>query len=217
VGAPRFLGAIPSAFSRSPLQRPFERGTSLAPLSFVDACRLVGVRRTQRSVVPRLNKGEVLLSSTSQKSPDPVHAGLFHCIRGEWHQGLAYLEQARKEKQEASLPSIYFSYLGHAMARCCRSYESGLALCEHALELEFFRPENHLNLASILALKHDRAGAYRAMKEGLRLSPRHRGLLALELRLGRRQPAVIGFLGRDHGLNRWLGRMRHEHQQGRAA
>ena len=120
------------------------------------------------------------------------------------------MERADSVHAEGSLPSIYFSFLGLAKARCSRLYEEGIALCKQALEREFFRAENHLNLATIYALKHDRASAHRAIGDGLGIAPRHAGLLALQRRLGCRQKPALSFLARGHGLNRWLGRWRHE-------
>ena len=144
------------------------------------------------------------------RSPERVSRGIYHCLKGEWHQGLACFEKVDKQSIPPSLSAVYLSYMGHALARCERDFARALSLCEQALAVEFYRAEIHLNLASVHILNHDRSAAVRVLYDGLELAPMHSGLLALQLRLGaKRQPLPLGFLPRNHSLNQWLGRRRH--------
>ena len=111
-------------------------------------------------------------------------------------------------RSDLRLPGVFYSYLGHALARCERRHAEAVALCERAVASEFFQPENFLNLAWTRLLSRDRKGAMAAVQRGLHLDPAHAGLRDMEKRLGRRSAPVIRFLPRGHALNRRLGRLR---------
>ena len=135
--------------------------------------------------------------------------GILHCRRGEWHSGLHYLQQVELGGGDVTLPGLYYSYLGLALARCQRRHSEGIELCERAVSLGFFDPENFLNLAWARMLAGDRRGALDAVERGLKLESRHAALKELAQRLGRRRPPVLSFLPREHPLNRRLGQWRH--------
>jgi hypothetical protein len=48
-----------------------------------------------------------------------------------------------------------------------------------------------------------------AVERGLKLDPDHPGLLTLQKEIGTRRRPVLRFLDRDHPVNVFLGRMRH--------
>lgn len=137
--------------------------------------------------------------------------GIYHCRRGEWHSGLHYLVKVggTQPTGDDAFPGLYYSYLGHALARCERRHAEALALCEHAVRLGFFEPENFMNLAWVRLLAGDRRGALDAIDAGLALDAQHAALRELSERFGRRRPPVLSFLPREHALNRKLGRWRH--------
>ena len=76
------------------------------------------------------------------------------------------------------------------------------------MQIEFYEPENWLNLAWTCVLARDRRRANEAILRGLAMDSRHAGLRELAQRLGLRRPPVISFLPRGHALNATLGRWR---------
>lgn len=135
--------------------------------------------------------------------------GIRACSQGEWRDGLTHL--SRLEHQHANksqLPGLFYSYLGHAVARCEGRKEDGLAMCLHAVEIQPFQPLNYLNLARSYLLARNRRMAIRTLRRGLALDPDHRGLLAFQSRLGIRHRRPLRFLARANRFNRFLGQLR---------
>ena len=116
---------------------------------------------------------------------------------------------ARKKGANTALPSLYYSYLGRALAVRERRVKEGLRLCRHAVKMEFFQLDNYVNLARTCLLMDRRREAYDAVKEGLAIDAGHPELLLLRSELGARRPPVVGFLSRRNPVNRLLGRLRH--------
>jgi hypothetical protein len=131
------------------------------------------------------------------------------CRQGNWDQGLPYLGLLADSEDRTSLPGLFYSYLGYGIALREQRREEGLKLCRHAIKIEFFQPENYLNLARTLLLGNDRRGAWKAVREGIKVDPHHEELLALQKELGLRRPPVLSFLPRQNFLNRFLGGLRH--------
>jgi Tfp pilus assembly protein PilF len=156
------------------------------------------------------------VNETTNIRTEAIDAGLRFCRRGEWHSGLHYLRPLIEAPADAFAPSVAWSYLGHALARCERKHRDAVGYCKRSLELGFSEPENYLNLAWVHLLARDRAAAARAIERGLEADPKHAGLLALRGRIGVRRPPVLVFLPRANPLNVWLGRVRHA-LAGRAA
>jgi hypothetical protein len=140
--------------------------------------------------------------------------GVEHCRRGEWKNGLKLLGAVAENGHEnTDLPGVSFSYLGYGVARYQGKLREGLALCEHAVKVEFYEPDNYMNLAAVELLRKNRRKAARAVREGLRLDPGHRGLHRLLQEMGRRRQPVVPFLNRNNPVNRLLGRARHQLRQ----
>lgn len=136
--------------------------------------------------------------------------GLGHCRRGEWGPGLhALVEVAEHRRPRAELPSLYYSYLGRAMAVHERRVREGLRLCRHALKMEFYQPESYVNLARVCLMADRRREAWRAVDHGLAVDDDHPELLALRRELGARRPPVLRLLSRRNPINRLLGRLRY--------
>lgn len=138
-----------------------------------------------------------------------LHRGIDCCRRGDWDQGLLYLGRVAESSDRSSLPGLFYSYLGYGIARCQNRIEEGLKLCEHSVKLEFYQPENYLNLARTRLLGKDRSGAVHAIRRGLKIDSQHLELLALYRELGMREAPVLPFLHRSNPLNQMLGRIRH--------
>ena len=146
-----------------------------------------------------------------------VVRGIAACRRGEWHSGLHYLRIAEEAEGDVTLPGLYWSYLGVAIARCERRHDVALELCERAVTVEFFQPENFVNLAWANLLAGNRRAAVVATEKGRSLDPEYPGLREMATRLGTRRPPVLRFLRRDHPLNRRLGQWRHAMETRRAS
>jgi tetratricopeptide (TPR) repeat protein len=144
----------------------------------------------------------------THSAPSPaIERGIALCREGEWDKGLFWLGRVA-ESGESSLPGLFYSYLGYGIARCQRRHDEGLKLCQHSIKIEFYEPDNYLNLARTCLLLHDRTGAVRAVRKGLKVDPEHLDLKALYRELGIRRPPVLPFLPRGQLLNRLLGRVR---------
>jgi len=132
------------------------------------------------------------------------------CRKGNWEQGLPYLGQLAESESRSALPGLFYSYLGYGIALREQRLEEGLKLCRHAVRIEFFHPENYLNLARTYLLGNDRRGAVKTVREGLKIDPNNQDLLELQKEMGKRRPPVLSFLDRNHPFNRFLGSLRHK-------
>ncbi len=129
------------------------------------------------------------------------------CRLGHWERGLPVL--SRLAEGGARLSSLGYSYLGYGVALKHRKVQEGRRLCQHAVQLEFYQPENLLNLARVELLAGNRRGAHKALQQGLALDRDHAELLALRREMGFRRRPVFRFLSRDNVLNVLIGRVRH--------
>jgi len=136
--------------------------------------------------------------------------GVEQARRGEWDRALKVLgEVAERKDKSLELPGIFYSYLGYAVARYRKQLEEGVRLCEHAVKIQYYEAENHLNLARVRLLRGDRKGAVKALDRAVKLDPSQPEVVNLRLELGLRRPPVVGFLSRHHVVNRMLGHVRH--------
>jgi tetratricopeptide (TPR) repeat protein len=147
--------------------------------------------------------------------PVALRRGIDHCRRGEWDEGLQYLLEADVSDNDQTLPGLYFSYLGHALARRDQPAPEALSLCQRGVAAQPQEPDNLLNLAWACLLARDRVGAIEALDRGLAVSPRHAGFEQIRRKLGLRRPPVLRFLRRTHPVNHLLGRLRHHWLQWR--
>jgi hypothetical protein len=139
--------------------------------------------------------------------PEVLRRGIDLCREGEWNDGLFFLGKIAQSGR-AGLPGIYYSYLGYGIARCQRRTDEGMKLCRHAVKIQFYEPENYLNLARTALLANDRAEAVRAVRKGLKVDRNNLELQALYRELGIRRSPVLPFLARSNPLNLLLGRIR---------
>ena len=135
--------------------------------------------------------------------------GIELCRDGDWKEGMYWLGMAAGIRGRSEMPSQFFSYLGYGIARYQGQKSQGLKLCRHALDLEFYQPENYLYLARTHLLLGDRRSAVDAVERGLEIDAGNDELLTLRDDLGTRRPPVLPFLSRRNPLNQLLGRMRH--------
>ena len=149
-------------------------------------------------------------STTSIKLVNIANRGIQLCRDGLWHKGLGYLLAVAEQKDRSlSLPGRYYSYLGYGIANFENRPMEGLALCKRAVKMEFYRPENYVNLAHTYLLLGSRRMAVRAIQQGLKIDVKHQDLLELQQEVGSRREPVLRFLGRVNPVNQLLGRLRY--------
>ncbi len=140
-----------------------------------------------------------------------VEEGISLCRRGFWAEGSALLTRAMEGRETGTeFPGLAYTYFGVAIAKLERRRKDGLKLCEHGVRIQFYEPENHLNLARVHLMMNNRRGAVDAIARGLKIDPHHAGLRQLRKEIGVRRPPVVPFLSRDNPINRVLGRIRHD-------
>lgn len=139
-----------------------------------------------------------------------LERGLAACRSGDWNRGLTDL--GRLADLQTELPAVFYSYLGYGVALREKRIRDGIRLCEHAVKLEFYQPENYFNLARTYLLADNRRKAFEAVSKGLQMDRGNRQLRGLLQEMGARRRPVIPFLSRDNPVNRFLGRIRHDMQ-----
>lgn len=103
----------------------------------------------------------------------------------------------------------YLSYMGLTQVMC--GHKQGIKYCRRAAHFEKYNGNVYYNLAlSELALKN-RKRAVEAIHGGLAIEADHQDLLRLRQQIGVRERPAIRFFGRDHFINRFLGRRRRHH------
>lgn len=133
------------------------------------------------------------------------------CRGGDWNRGLAILASLVEERGLSDqIPGVAYAYLGYGIARYQKQIREGLRLCEHAVRVQFYHPDCHLNMARVQVLARNRKAAVHAIGQGLALDPRHAGLRALQGEVGVRKRPVLGFLSRGNPVNRTLGKLRRQ-------
>jgi hypothetical protein len=143
-----------------------------------------------------------------QDLEEEMRRGIECCRRDDWDRGLYYLGRVAAADRSSALPGLYYSYLGYGIARCQRRVQEGLKLCRHSIKVQFYEPENYLNLARTCLLANERTEAVFAVIDGLKVDRQNLELQALHRELGIRRPPVLGFLARSNPLNLLLGRVR---------
>lgn len=139
-----------------------------------------------------------------------MRRGLQLCRGRDFQQGYLLL-RAVAESPPPGLepPGLFYSYLGFGLAAFESRYNDGVALCERGIEMEFYNPENHYNLARTYLLLGAKRKAIARIRAGLRIDREYRPLRQLAKELGIRRQPLIPFLDRGNPLNRWLGRLLH--------
>lgn len=146
-----------------------------------------------------------------QVSEQSFRKGLDAVARGEFLEALEHFEASLSAQHlsPAGQPAMRtLSYYGLCLAMGPNRLREAREFCETAVEGEFYNPELYLNLGKVYLKSGDRARAYGAFVRGLQLNPRDAALIRQVRRLGIRRRPILGFLRRDHFLNRLLGQMR---------
>jgi tetratricopeptide (TPR) repeat protein len=105
--------------------------------------------------------------------------------------------------------AYYISFLGLAIARAQRKWDQASDLCEMAVQLKPKEIQFHLNLGEVYALAGRRARALDRLDRALALFGNDARLKQARSKVENRRNPVLPFFGREHFLNRELGRLRH--------
>ncbi len=100
------------------------------------------------------------------------------------------------------------SYYGLCLGLAERRFDKSLELCRSAAKEEFFNPLLYHNLARVHLAFGFKSEALRYLRRGLMIDPACEAITGELSRLGLRRRPALGFLRRQHPLNRWLGRLR---------
>ncbi|HTP43872.1 MAG TPA: hypothetical protein VMJ13_04870 [Candidatus Acidoferrum sp.] len=136
----------------------------------------------------------------------------------EFRQGLRALKNGYPQKALVHMRTafeyekhnpFYLSFLGLSVARAERKWDHAAELCEIAVQLRRNECQFHLNLAEVYALAGRREKALDTIDSALAIFGKDSRLVRARSRVEKRRPPVIGFLTRDHFLNRTFGKVRH--------
>lgn len=105
--------------------------------------------------------------------------------------------------------AYYISFLGLAIARAQGKWNQASDLCERAVQLKPKEIQFHLNLGEVYALAGRREKALDKLDYALGVFGDDARLKRARSKLQKRRAPILPFFGREHFLNRELGRLRH--------
>src|SRR5713101_7237568 len=103
----------------------------------------------------------------------------------------------------------YISFLGLSIARAEQKWDQAMELCEMAVQLKRTEFQFHMNLVVVYALAGWREKALHKLDVALRLFGDDARLKRARSKVLNRRAPVLPFFGRNHFLNRELGKLRH--------
>lgn len=157
---------------------------------------------------------EASVHSTERFAAD-FREAVLACREGNWRRGYEILTRLAPETgPKATLPGVFYSYLGVAVARCEGNKHDGMELARYGLRLQPREADNYSNLALLCLTLGRRHEALRWLDKGLRYEPQNRRLNELRETLGLRRRPPIPFLARSSPLNVILGQVVHRFHEG---
>ena len=136
----------------------------------------------------------------------------------EFREGIKLLKNEYPQKAlvrlkrafESDQHNVYYiSFLGLAIARAQRKWDQASDLCEVAVQLKPAEIQFHLNLGEVYALAGRREKALDKLEHALRIFGYDARLVQARGKVEKRRAPVLPFFGREHILNRELGKLRH--------
>ncbi len=103
----------------------------------------------------------------------------------------------------------YISFLGLSMARAEQKWDQASELCERAVQLKRTEIQFHLNLIGVYVLAGLRDKALDRLDSALKLFGHDPRLKRARAKMMKRRAPLLPFIGRNHFLNRELGKLRH--------
>jgi tetratricopeptide (TPR) repeat protein len=105
--------------------------------------------------------------------------------------------------------AYYISFLGLSIARAQRNWDQASELCEIAVQLKPTELQFHLNLGEVYASAGLREKALDKLDDALKLFGEDVRLKQARSKVANRRVPLLPFFGREHFLNRELGKLRH--------
>jgi tetratricopeptide (TPR) repeat protein len=136
----------------------------------------------------------------------------------EFREGVELLKNEYPQKALAKLRRAYecdkhnpyfMSFLGLSIARAQRKWEQASDLCELAVQLNPKEIQFYLNLGEVYASSGRRERALDKLDDALKLFGEDKRLRQARSRVQNRRNPIVPFFGREHFLNRELGKLRH--------
>lgn len=116
---------------------------------------------------------------------------------------------AAEKRLGADRPNMrYISFYGLSLALSKRATRTAIELCEKAAARDSFDSVLLLNLGKVYAVSGRITKALATYERGLRVDPSNKRLQIELARIERRRAPALPALGRDHVINRSLGRLR---------
>ncbi len=115
----------------------------------------------------------------------------------------------RRAFESDKLNPYYISFLGLSIARAERKWDQASELCETAVQLKRKEIQFHINLIEVYALAGLCEKALQKLDSALRLFGNDARLKRARAKMVKRRAPVLTFFGRNHFLNRELGKLRH--------
>ena len=103
----------------------------------------------------------------------------------------------------------YISFLGLSIARAQRKWDQASELCEIAVQLRPTEMQFHLNLGEVYASAGLREKALDKLDDAMELFGEDARLKQARSKVQNRRNPLVPFIGRQHFLNRELGKLRH--------
>jgi tetratricopeptide (TPR) repeat protein len=136
----------------------------------------------------------------------------------EFKEGVEFLKNDYPQEALVKLQSafesnkhnpFYISFLGVSIARAQRNWAKASELCNMAVQLNPKEIQFHLNLAEVYSLAGLREMSLYKLDYALGLFGDDARLKRARSKIEKRRTPVLPFFGREHFLNRKLGKMRH--------
>jgi len=147
-----------------------------------------------------------------------ITPGIVDDPMAEFREGIELLKNEYPQKALVRLKrafesdkhnAYYISFFGLAIARAQRKWEQASELCEMAVQLKPREIQFHLNLGEVYALAGRREKALDKLDYALGLFGDDARLKQARSKVEKRRAPLLPFFGREHFLNRELGRLRH--------
>lgn len=142
---------------------------------------------------------------------EPFEKGVRALAEGRAKEAVEYFETAITMERERGVvrPTMrYLSYYGLSVAMADRPTREAVRACETAASRDRFDALLLVNLGKVYLLSGQPTRALSAFERARRMDPTNPRIKRALARADRRGRPAIPFLGRDHRLNRSLGRLR---------
>lgn len=136
--------------------------------------------------------------------------GFAYIKEKNWNAALKALRESEKrflEQGPDSVPPQVLSALGLCVAMAENKIQDGVRYCQRAIETEAFEAQFYYHLGMVYLQAPNKKKALNNFYNGLKLNPSHSRIKKQLNEMGVRKGPLFSFLGRDHFLNKFLGRL----------